>query len=179
MKTDSHDTLSIYSTANSYLSYFLYGFGEDSLSTSTDTTIRFLWLRSFDKPALVKIYKQGKNKKAEIKIGSGSGGYSLGKIEYQSELILHDSICCQLFNENFNQVLAQPSVIIEKDISDGSVWVLEIAMKNKYYLRLRDSPRSFLDRRPDTLDLKNFASYCENLIKISKYPIDASLDDNY
>ncbi len=179
VKNDSRDTSSIDSTSNSYLSYFLYGFGEDSLSTSTDTTIRFLWLRSFDKPVLVKIYKQGKNKIAEIKIGSGSGGYSLGKVEYKSKLILNDSIWRQLFNENFNQVLTQPSIIIERSLSDGAIWALEIAMKNKYYLRLRNSPRASLDRRPDTLDLKNFAGFCENLIKISKYPIDASLEDNY
>jgi len=178
IQTDSKDSLSMDSTMNSGFSYYLTAFKEDSLKNDNDTVIRFLWLRTFNKPVLIKARKTKSAYEVITKICSGAGGYSSGTIEYYSKITINDSVWKTLFNKQLDKLLLQKSVENEKDGSDGSLWLIEFNLEGKYYLRERCSPQ-FYARGRDTIDLKIFENYCMKLIDLANYPLDKELKPVY
>jgi hypothetical protein len=174
IKESYQDSTIIDSLYNSSLSYFLTAFKEDSLSVNGDSIIRFMWLRTFDKPVLIKIEKEKNRYIITNKITDGSGGYESGTIEYIGQHYLPDSIWKSLFSYNLTKVLKQQSFEDYKGGNDGDTYVLEISIDGKYFLIERWSPYVFLEER-DTINLADFNDYCNNIIKLAKYPLENEL----
>jgi len=177
---DNKDTNAVLEpNKNALYSYFLTAFREGNLlEANSDTIIRFLWLRTFDKPVLIKIFKDKSLYKVETKITNGTGGYIAGTQEYFSQIIINDSIRKNLFDEKFFQIIYQHSLSSYSKGSDGAYWLLEFKIGKKYYFKERWSPTVFAANR-DSMELKTFENYCLKIIKLANYPINRTLSHIY
>lgn len=171
---DEVDTTVTPSFINSYYSYYLASFQENSLILDNDTVIRFMMLKSFDKPILIKIGKENDKIVVKTKVLHEEKGSFKGNVKYSSESIIADSVWESFFQQNFSRILSQKSLELNFSISDGSDWLLEFNIGGKYYIRERTSPMVYgIDR--DSNELKLFEKYCMRIIDAANYPINKEL----
>jgi hypothetical protein len=157
---------------NSYLSYHLFAFNENEniLFQDKDTSkekFRFLWLRTFNRPVMIKM-EHSKNKTLlTIKVTDGFGGYTSGLVKTTIIKEFNDTVFTKfnkiLENTNFWQMKFSHKE--DMNISDGSDWLYEANFKGKYQITECASPTSLLKLRPDSSRLKTYA-------EIGKYLID-------
>ena len=160
------------SITNSIVSYYLYGFQEENLSKSQNKdnyTARFLWLRSFHQPLVFKIEKKADNSFFIMKLtDSGKESYA-GTVNAVLIKKLSDSFINtydSLLNSNKYWELS-PETELDKKMSDGAFWVLEVNKNGKYHIVIRNSPGELLDKRPNKEELIRFEKCCKMLMDLS------------
>lgn len=112
-----------------WYSAHLRAMGEPSLScgTSSDEEVyRFLWLRTFDHPIIVRIARSEKRVQLTAVELSGRGGYEPGSILKQ----MHKSLSSDQWQELTDRIGAvdywlQPSIETGGIGLDGSQWIIE------------------------------------------------------
>ena len=119
---------------------FLIALKEDKIDTlKTEKEIyRFLWLRTFHNPIVIRIEKNEKEFKLYWKRSNGEGGYEAGKIVENKSIELSKKQWSEfkkfLKNSNFWK---NPSIKNDEDIiqvTDGSQWVLEGIKDYEYHI---------------------------------------------
>ena len=60
-----------------------------------------------------------------------------------------------------------PETELDKDMSDGAYWVLEVNKNGKYHIVIRNSPGDLLDKRANKEELIRFKQCCKILIDLS------------
>ena len=101
---------------------------------------RFLWLRSFDAPMVVRVERTGSNMQLFSRRLSGSGGYDPGELIYKGSTALDQAKWCsfmaKLERANYwNEPLTQ-----DDRGPDGAEWVLEGVRDGRYHVVDRWSP---------------------------------------
>jgi hypothetical protein len=119
---------------------FLIALKEDKIDTlKTEKEIyRFLWLRTFHNPIVIRIEKNDKEIKLFWKRSNGEGGYEAGKIVENKTIELTQKEWGQ-FKEllDNSKYWKNPSIKNDRDIipaTDGAQWVLEGIKKNEYHI---------------------------------------------
>jgi hypothetical protein len=103
--------------------------------------VRFVWLRSFDKPVIVRIQEQPDGRaRIEAKRLSGAGGYEPGEVE---EHLLRDLTPAEF--DGFKAMLKNAALARESAANcdagiDGAQWVLEVIDGGKYSFFERWTP---------------------------------------
>lgn len=124
----------------------LVGLNETSLfdqaQASTNLVFRFLWLRSFHKPVVIRIEKNETNKlKIVAKMATGAGGYDPGEVEKEISRELTDEEMKEFYLK-FNQSDFW-NTLKEKDngmrMLDGAEWIFEGVENGKYHVVVRTS----------------------------------------
>ncbi|MFC2110577.1 hypothetical protein ACFLRU_06735 [Bacteroidota bacterium] len=119
---------------------FLIALKENKIDTlKTEKEIyRFLWLRTFHNPIVIRIEKNDKEIKLFWKRSNGEGGYEAGKIVENKSIQLSRKQWSEfkklLKNSNFWK---NPSIKNDRDIiqaTDGAQWVLEGIKNNEYHI---------------------------------------------
>jgi len=137
------------------LDQFVYGWysrelkamGEPSLFESSKNpaieSYRFLWLRSFHHPVVVRVDLQTDGSATLItKLGSGAGGYPPGKlIANRSRLLTKEELQTLIAHINASGFWQRPSYERNKAGTDGAEWVVEAAVRGKYHLVSEWSPK--------------------------------------
>ena len=105
-------------------------------------TYRFLWLRSFDNPIVVRIWRSESNVNLVTKQLDGDGGHHPGKLVVTKARTLSNKEWGE-----FTKYLEQSSYwTLPTDIgdigNDGAQWVLEGARENRYHVVDRWSPKN-------------------------------------
>jgi len=107
-------------------------------SVSGAETYRFLWLRTFDNPVLVRVEKKGPNEAARVtlKVSSGQGGYETGKLKTTKtrklshqeaewlDLIIAEAAFWQLPTQIHSGVI----------VMDGASWTMEGTRSGKCHV---------------------------------------------
>jgi hypothetical protein len=110
---------------------------------STAESYRFIWLRSFHHPIVVRLEpKQDGTSLLTVKIGSGAGGYPPGKLSesYTRMLTVQQT-------QRFLALLTQtdfwrlPNPVDDNPGEDGSQWLIEGVKGGKYHVVDRWSPK--------------------------------------
>lgn len=160
------------SITNSIVSYYLYGFQEENLSKSQNKdnyTARFLWLRSFHQPLVFKIEKKAYNIFFTMKSTDSGRRFYVGTVNAVLIKKLSDSFINtydSLLNSNRYWELS-PETELDKDMSDGAYWVLEVNKNGEYHIVIRNSPGDLLDKRPNKEELIRFKQCCKILMDLS------------
>lgn len=121
-----------------WFSYQLFGLEEKSLFDKRveNPTYRFLWLRTFHQPVLIKLQKEPTRVIYSAKITDGAGGYNSGKVITRIEKILADSVWIEFIKAVDTSTFFSLPAFENQTMRgcDGSVWILEYKDKNKYHL---------------------------------------------
>ena len=119
---------------------FLIGLKENKIDTlKTEKEIyRFLWLRTFHNPIVIRIEKNDKKIKLFWKRSNGKGGYEPGKIVENKSIELTQKQWWA-FKEllKSSKFWKNPSMKNDKDkiiATDGANWVLEGIENNVYHI---------------------------------------------
>ncbi len=121
---------------------FLRAMNESRLwnDTSEMETFRFLWLRTFDNPIVIKIEKSKNKYTVEWKVTDGMGGYAPGKI-ITNEQINIDKIIWDSFKDSINKIDFWKMSNTEDFFgTDGSQWILEGKVGSQYHIVNRWTP---------------------------------------
>jgi len=158
-----------YETTYRHCSQHLQSMDEPVLAHLQDEfkeVYRFLWLRSFFQPIVIRVEKNQSDFSIITKETEGAGGYYPKKLSRKTDNKLN--------HEHWKQI----GLLIEKSnfwqmpqhrknlVLDGADWVLEGFRNEKYYVVFRCSPT------PDDID-KDFREMCLYLLGLSgiKIPI--------
>ncbi len=128
---------------NSYYSDELYNFKEPLLPEQNDKIIfRFLWLRSFHEPVVIRLEKHNDKQYLIRKVREGMSGYQAGGIIINDTLMISNSLW-----DDFISVLDSSDYwetpTIEKTnalVDDGAHWILEGKQNERYHIVDRHSP---------------------------------------
>lgn len=128
---------------NSYYSSQLYEFREPLLVDINDHEIfRFLWLRSFHEPVVIKFEKHNDKQYLIRKVREGVSGYRAGNIIINDTLMISDSQWA-VFDSVLSNSGFWETATIEKRaglIDDGAHWILEGKVNDHYHVVDRHSP---------------------------------------
>jgi hypothetical protein len=123
---------------------------------------RFLWLRTFHKPIAIRIWADGTAAKMRVVRLSGAGGYEPGHIESDST-----SPASSKDWKRFRDLIAKaafwemPTKEPQEELGfDGSQWILEGALGDRYHVVDRWTPSG-----------GSYAECCRFLITLSKQQI--------
>jgi len=129
---------------------------------------RFLWLRTFHKPIVVRVQKDKAGISLRLVRLTGAGGYDPGKIEHDESFTL----TAAQWND-FLKLLRKASFWETPTVEnypggfDGSQWILEGQAAGKYHVVDRWTPSADANQR----HLDNFVGCCRYLLKLSKQEI--------
>jgi hypothetical protein len=152
----------------SYYPEFLAAMNEPSiyglhLDKNTEK-YRFLWLRTFHKPIAIRVWKDHTGISLRIVRLSGKGGYKTGHIERDESFALTPaqwSGFLKLLDEA--AFWDMPSVNRDVAFADGSQWILEGKVGDKYHVVDRKCPLDDSGKR----HLDSFVACCRYLLKLS------------
>lgn len=172
LPVNAAETVYFPAQCNNWYSNYLAAMNEPSLfQQNTNCAIveqyRFLWLRTFDAPIAVRVWKEGLNTRLRVIRLGGAGGYGPGRIEYDETV----SITQDQWKEF--QMLLKKASFWNMDSTenyngfDGASWVLEGQSGGKYHFVDRWSPTSSTSKR----DLEKFKACCEYMQKLAKLKI--------
>jgi hypothetical protein len=103
--------------------------------------IRFLWLRTFHSPVVVRVFCSGSQAGLILKTTNGQGGYDTGMVDREEELSL-SALELQAIIDRF-RILDFYQLSFENSCGcDGAQWILEAAIEGKYHVVTRWSPQS-------------------------------------
>tara|TARA_B110000285_G_C14789291_1_gene452252 strand:+ start:56 stop:637 length:582 start_codon:yes stop_codon:yes gene_type:complete len=119
---------------------FLIALKEDKIDTlkTKKEIYRFLWLRTFHNPIVIRIEKNNKETTLFWKRSNGEGGYDAGKIVENKSIKLTQKEWSE-FKEllNNSKFWKNPSIKNDRNIipaTDGAQWVLEGIKTNEYHI---------------------------------------------
>jgi hypothetical protein len=110
---------------------------------------RFLWLRSFNHPISVRIYRQGKDHQwiLKLKIAGGAAGFHPHSLMEEETMHLRDAnvqgFLSQIESLGFWKA---PNPINDQTGTDGSQWIIEGVKGGNYHIVDRWSPKSGIAR---------------------------------
>ena len=107
-----------------------------------ETIYRFLWLRTFHSPMVIKIHKNRKNViNLHVKVSDGAGGYEPGQIIRNEKTTLTrqqwDKVNLLFSNLKICTETPKPRMML-----DGAQWVFESAQNNQYCVVDVQSPEA-------------------------------------
>jgi hypothetical protein len=130
---------------------------------------RFVWLRTFHKPVVIRLYQHGGGAEIRVVRLSGKGGYEMGQVDYDRVKSVTPAAW-----QHFADLLAKARffdlVSQEKGLEpefDGARWLLEGRTGTTYKFVERVSPRS-------DSGSKSFAACCEYLLELSALDVPAN-----
>jgi hypothetical protein len=129
---------------------------------------RFLWLRSFHHPVVVRIWNSGGEQFVNVKEMSGAGGYEPGKLIVNQTLKIAKGEW-----DEFRRLLEQTCywelpTEDERAGFDGAQWILEGVKGGRYHVVDRWTPEK-----------GSYREACLYALKLSGLRIDASHEDVY
>jgi hypothetical protein len=131
--------------SNRWYSKMLFGLKEPILHRykGKKDIFRFTWLRSFHNPVSTRIEKEKEEVRLIAKVCKGQGGYEPGKLVTDTTLQVSveewTHFTTTFENLNFWQM---PTENWEDHGKDGSEWILEVVMDNRYHVVTRWTPTS-------------------------------------
>ena len=148
---------------NRFYSQYLLQFKEPKvyIPQDKDETYRFLWLRSFDNPVVVRFQKYNNTYTLYTKEMLDNEGYAPQQIKVNTEEKMSpyewNSFKEKINNLDFwNVVPNDPG----PGVADGALWILEGSTKNKYHFAERHSPAD-----------DKFRACCKYLLSLTKLNI--------
>lgn len=161
----SFHVVALDSFRNKWYSDYLYGFKEPILRNYpvNREAYRFIYLRSFDLPIVIRLEKVNTTAFLNVKISDGQGGYELGNI-HKNEIIPISSSQWKKFQSNLQELQfwqQSPEDTNWRRLGmDGARWILEGKKEGKYH---------FVDRwSPEEKEYAKFKAVCEYLISLAK-----------
>jgi len=134
---------------NSYFSDHLQGFEEPLIYSRNDDTeiYRFLWMRSFDEPFVIRMEKTKEEQYVIVKKKNGISGGQLGEIVMNDTIPLSESQWADFVDVlNESDFWETPSIEkTEQLINDGAYWIVEGRLHDKYHVVYRHSPSRYRD----------------------------------
>jgi hypothetical protein len=114
---------------------------DDAASAPQKIHLRFTWLRSFDRPIVVRIAEQANGQATiDAKMLSGDGGYEPGKVTEHVSRVLTSSEWAA-FKARLKRSNLQAEAAGNCDLGlDGAQWVLEVVTDGRYTFFERWSP---------------------------------------
>lgn len=143
---------------NEWYRKHLKAMGEASLAKSIDDNgevYRFLWLRSFHRPIMIRVERQGRAYGIYSRELNGAGGYEPGKVlrTDRREIFLEE--WCELIRlVDEAKYWQMPRIDLEDGGLDGAQWILESVKENRYHVVDRWSPEDGDYRRVGVYLLK-------------------------
>ena len=123
---------------------------------------RFLWLRTFNNPVLIRIEKSNKDFKLFWKVTNGAGGYKPGNLILNKEKKITEydwnSFLKLIDISNFWKM---KTVKVDIPGNDGAQWILEAQSDGKYQVVDRWTPQQ-----------GDFYDCCDFLIKLTDLNIE-------
>jgi len=117
-----------------YYTKFLISCDEPALDEKLPDTYRFIYLRSFHNPIIVRLEKDKNNVKIYWKITDGKGGYDLGKM-FVNEIKTLSIEDWNDFEKLVNDKKFWTMNSFNNDIeNDGATWLIEGKKQGKYHL---------------------------------------------
>lgn len=130
---------------------------------------RFLWLRSFDHPVAVRIWRSSTDHFISVKELSGAGGYEPGSfILREQRRITADEWDTFMSLLKHSCYWDLPTEALDDRGLDGAEWILEGVRDDRYHLVDRWTPQS-----------GSFREACLYLLKLSQLPIDTEKEPLY
>lgn len=114
----------------------LRALGEAPLwQAANGSRVRFLWLRTFDNPVVVRMEKNGNEITLRWKTADGAGGYEPGKIEVDGSKTL-DMQAWREYMARLQKADYWLMGTIDKGPMgfDGSQWILEVNLNGQYHV---------------------------------------------
>jgi hypothetical protein len=109
---------------------------------AADESVRFVWLRTFDKPIAVRVTRRGAEYELVAVRNGGAGGYEPGAVEAYRKLALEPAawarVQAALTAAHFDTLRAQPA---REQGLDGAQWVVERVQEGSYHLAERWQPK--------------------------------------
>lgn len=134
---------------NSNFSIYLRGFKEPLVYGRKDSTeiYRFLWMRSFDEPFVIRMEKTKEEQYVIVKKKNGISGGQLGEIVMNDTIPLSESQWADFVDVlNESDFWETPSIEkTEQLINDGAYWIVEGRLHDKYHVVYRHSPSRYRD----------------------------------
>ena len=131
---------------NEWYGKFLKAAGEQSLITDHDENLeiyRFLWLRSFHHPVMIRVVRDGYFFNLVSVELSGAGGYEPGRKWATAKMtISQDDWCAFISLLEKASFWSMESTRTDEIGNDGAQWILEGMRKGRYHLVDRWSPRN-------------------------------------
>ncbi|GGH02325.1 hypothetical protein [Silvibacterium dinghuense] len=147
---DTRNDLDVF--RNQWYSRALQALHEPSLSSEAKDqrveSYRFLWLRSFNHPVSVRIYRNDKKQwMLTLKIASGAGGYPPGVLIDEETCGVKD-VDMQAFLTRVNKTgfWTAPNPVNDQKGTDGSQWIIEGVKDGKYHVVDRWYPKDGVAR---------------------------------
>lgn len=131
---------------NEWFTLQLFAMKENSIYEQSATprlAFRFLWLRSFNKPVVIRI-NELENQKFQIvaKIASGKGGYDPGEVEKEITRELTDEEAKEFLLKAKDSNFWNAPEKVDRLGLDGAEWVFEGSQDGKYHMLVRWSPEN-------------------------------------
>lgn len=126
--------------------------------------IRFVWLRTFDEPIVVRLNNTEEGVFINLKTLQGHSGFKTGEIKLDTAWTIDNAewkkITGKLDNNNFWNAASEP----ESTGKDGIDWVLEVRTRKKYH---------FINRWDDgNMQSNDLKLFCSDLITLCKGVVD-------
>lgn len=131
------------------------------LSRVEGESYRFLWLRSFHHPIVMRVRRSvGAAPSLFVKQLSGAGGYDPGKLVINQTRSLTEAEWNEFISLLEKSCYWRMPVTEERMLADGAQWILESVKDHRYYIIDRQSPES-----------GNYREACLFLLKMSDLKI--------
>ena len=130
---------------------------------------RFLWLRSFHKGIAVRVAKADAGVTLRVVRVAGQGGYEPGDIEQDQtiDVTAQDWAAFKRLLEEADFWQLPREEKMDEIVLDGSQWILEGRLENRYHVVDRWTPVSGAEQRK----LTDYAACCKFLLILAKVEI--------
>ena len=161
--------------------YSIAPFGETDLAKvdRNSPMVRFLWLRTFHKPVIVRAFLDKEGPKLRVVRLSGKGGYEWGKIDLDQTKALSKEEWQELTRMVRNPDTLRPLRTLPLDKrnpifgSDGSEWILETVGPDSLSFARVWTPSEWKDksfvksRVGKEINMESFTRLCTHLLDLS------------
>lgn len=128
---------------------------------------RFLWLRTFDKPVAIRLWRSGREQHISIKKLDGAGGYEPGDLIDSRSRPLTDAEWLTFTSLLERTCFWNLKSADESEGTDGSQWIIEGAKEGYYHIVDRHSPKGG--------DYRELGLYLLRLADLNDSGVDAEL----
>jgi hypothetical protein len=116
--------------------------------TKSAESYRFLWLRTFNHPVVVRLdVKADGTSTLTKKVGSGKGGFSPGiLVEDEAKTLTRDQTHAFLSKVTATDFWSSENPVDDQRGTDGSQWIIEAVKQGRYHIVDRWMPREGVAR---------------------------------